>query len=56
VEVRERNLAAQLFFRDNGFRAVAVLRAFYKEAYTTEDAYVMQYTFQLEAQGSRLTA
>ena len=27
LEVRETNLAAQLFFRENGFRAVSVLRA-----------------------------
>jgi ribosomal-protein-alanine N-acetyltransferase len=41
VEVRETNLAAQLFFRDNGFRAVSVLRDHYED--TPEDAYVMQY-------------
>ena len=28
LEVRETNLAAQLFFRENGFRAVSVLRKF----------------------------
>lgn len=41
LEVRETNLAAQLFFRQLGFRAVSVLRDFYDD--TTEDAYLMQY-------------
>lgn len=41
LEVRETNLAAQLFFRSQGFRAVSVLRDFYDD--TTEDAYLMQY-------------
>jgi ribosomal-protein-alanine N-acetyltransferase len=41
LEVRETNLAAQLFFREAGFRATAVLRDFYDDS--TEDAYVMQY-------------
>lgn len=44
LEVRETNLDAQLFFRDNGFRAVAVLRDFYDD--TAEDAYLMQHTHQ----------
>jgi len=43
LEVRETNLAAQLFFRQMGFRAVAVLRDFYED--TVEDAYLMQYRF-----------
>ncbi len=46
LEVRESNLAAQLFFRANGFRAVSVLRNFYED--TPEDAYVMQYRFGQE--------
>ncbi len=41
LEVRETNLAAQLFFRASGFRAVSVLREFYED--TPEDAYLMQY-------------
>ena len=41
LEVRETNLAAQLFFREAGCRATAVLRDFYDDS--TEDAYVMQY-------------
>ncbi|MCA9107387.1 MAG: ribosomal protein S18-alanine N-acetyltransferase [Planctomycetales bacterium] len=41
LEVRETNLAAQVFFRNLGFRAVSVLKDFYED--TTEDAYVMSY-------------
>ncbi|HMP79932.1 MAG TPA: ribosomal protein S18-alanine N-acetyltransferase [Pirellulaceae bacterium] len=41
LEVRETNLAAQVFFRKMGFRAVTVLRDYYDD--TTEDAYVMHY-------------
>lgn len=40
LEVRETNLAAQLFFRECGFKATSVLRGHYRD--TTEDAYVMQ--------------
>jgi ribosomal-protein-alanine N-acetyltransferase len=42
LEVRETNLAAQLFFRKAGFRATAVLRSFYDDS--PEDAYLMQYS------------
>ncbi len=48
LEVRETNLAAQLFFRENGFRAVSVLRSYYAD--TPEDAYVMQYRYRSERQ------
>jgi [ribosomal protein S18]-alanine N-acetyltransferase len=41
LEVRERNLSAQLFFRTQDFRAVRVLRAFYDDS--GEDAFLMQY-------------
>jgi [ribosomal protein S18]-alanine N-acetyltransferase len=44
LEVRETNLAAQLFFRNVGFRATRVLRDFYDD--TTEDAYLMEYRYQ----------
>jgi [ribosomal protein S18]-alanine N-acetyltransferase len=44
LEVRETNLAAQLFFKEVGFRAVSVLRDFYED--TTEDAYMMQYRYR----------
>jgi ribosomal-protein-alanine N-acetyltransferase len=43
LEVRETNLAAQLFFRSQGFRAVRVLRAYYEDS--GEDAFLMQYRF-----------
>ena len=38
LEVRETNLPAQLFFRENGFRAVSVSSRFYED--TPEDAYL----------------
>lgn len=41
LEVRETNVAAQLFFRALGFRAVHVLRAFYDD--TDDDAYVFEF-------------
>jgi ribosomal-protein-alanine N-acetyltransferase len=41
--VRETNLAAQLFFRAHGFRAVSILRQFYTEK--SEDAYLMRYRY-----------
>lgn len=44
LEVRESNLAAQLFFRAQGFRAISVLEKFYDD--TPEDAYLMQYRLQ----------
>ena len=44
LEVRETNLAAQLFFRATGFRAVSVLRQFYED--TPEDAYLMQFRYR----------
>jgi [ribosomal protein S18]-alanine N-acetyltransferase len=46
LEVRETNLAAQLFFRANAFRAVSVLHTYYDD--TPEDAYVMQYRYRPE--------
>jgi [ribosomal protein S18]-alanine N-acetyltransferase len=44
LEVRETNLAAQLFFRSVGFQAVSVLRDYYQD--TDEDAYVMQFRYR----------
>ena len=44
LEVRESNLAAQLFFRKAGFRAISVLRDYYDD--TTESAYVMDYVLE----------
>ncbi len=50
LEVRETNLDAQLFFRENGFRAVSVLRSYYSD--TPEDAYLMQYRYRAERQSA----
>ncbi len=44
LEVRERNLPAQVFFRSSGFRAISVLRNFYED--TVEDAYLMEYRYR----------
>lgn len=41
LEVRETNLAAQIFFRAQGFKAVRVLRKYYEDS--GEDAFLMQY-------------
>lgn len=46
LEVRETNLAAQLFFRRFRFQAVTVLKDFYDD--TAEDAYMMMYQLQEE--------
>ncbi len=47
LEIRETNLAAQLFFRNLDFRAVSVLRDYYDD--TVEDAYVMQYRYKSDS-------
>jgi ribosomal-protein-alanine N-acetyltransferase len=49
LEVRETNLQAQLFFKNNQFRAVSVLRDFYDD--TPEDAYLMQFVHQTAVSG-----
>jgi [ribosomal protein S18]-alanine N-acetyltransferase len=41
LAVRETNLAAQVFFRSQDFKAVKVLRNYYEDS--GEDAYLMQY-------------
>jgi ribosomal-protein-alanine N-acetyltransferase len=41
LNIRETNLSAQIFFRDQGFRAVRVVRSHYDD--TDEDAYVLRY-------------
>lgn len=46
LEIRETNVAAQLFFKSQGFRAVSLLRDFYED--TAEDAYLMQYRHESE--------
>jgi ribosomal-protein-alanine N-acetyltransferase len=43
LEVRETNLAAQLFFSRQNFKAVRVLRNYYEDS--GEDAFLMQYRF-----------
>lgn len=43
LEVRESNLDGQMFFKAMGFRAISLLRDFYKD--TAEDAYLMQYRY-----------
>ncbi len=43
LEVRETNLAAQLFFHRQDFKAVRVLRTFYEDS--GEDAFLMAYRF-----------
>lgn len=52
LEVRETNLAAQLFFRTVGFRAIDVLRDYYDDS--VEDAYLMQYSHVESAEGGFL--
>lgn len=47
LEVRETNLAAQMFFRASGFRATNVLHDFYDDS--AEDAYLMQYCCEPES-------
>jgi ribosomal-protein-alanine N-acetyltransferase len=41
LEVRERNLDAQMFFKNHAFRAISVLRQHYDD--TEEDAYIMRF-------------
>ena len=50
LEVRETNLAAQLFFRSCGFRAVNVLRSYYDDS--PEDAYLMQFRHRVRAEAA----
>jgi ribosomal-protein-alanine N-acetyltransferase len=44
LEIREGNLGAQLFFREQGFKATKLLRDFYVDS--DEDAYLMQFVCQ----------
>lgn len=50
LEVRETNLAAQVFFRTQEFKAVRVLREYYDD--TGEDAYMMHYRLMDELEDS----
>jgi ribosomal-protein-alanine N-acetyltransferase len=47
LAVRERNLAAQLFFRSRDFKAVRVLRNYYEDS--GEDAFQMEYRVPTDA-------
>tara|TARA_B100000945_G_C20166561_1_gene495713 strand:- start:39 stop:554 length:516 start_codon:yes stop_codon:yes gene_type:complete len=56
LEVRETNLEAQLFFKQQDFLALSVLRNFYDD--TVEDAYLMQHRYvdeQVEEPVNRIT-
>jgi len=44
LEVRESNLPAHIFFRENGFKQISVLRNFYEDS--PEDAYLMQRKYE----------
>lgn len=48
LEIRERNLQAQQFFRSQGFRAISILRSFYED--TPEDAYLFKYELREESE------
>lgn len=50
IEIRERDLDTQLFFKKQNFRAVCVLRRHFDD--TEEDAYTMQ--FRLDSQNAAL--
>jgi ribosomal-protein-alanine N-acetyltransferase len=48
LEVREGNLDGQLFFKQQGFKAVCVLRRHFDD--TEEDAYIMQFRLNAHAE------
>lgn len=48
MNIRESNLAAQLFFSHRGFKAVNVVRGLYSDDGCDEDAYRFVYTFRTE--------
>ena len=50
LEIRETNLAAHLFFRAMGFKAISVLRDHYED--TEEDAYLFRYDHQGHSSGA----
>jgi ribosomal-protein-alanine N-acetyltransferase len=49
LAVRERNLAAQMFFKSQDFKAVRVLRNYYEDS--GEDAFLMEYRVDGEDDG-----
>ena len=46
LEVSETNLVAQLFFKAMGFRATFILKEFYDDQDTKEDAYLMEHRYR----------
>ena len=54
LEIRESNLAAQLFFRKQGFKATRVLRSYFEDS--GEDAYYLQYTLEADEGEERMAA
>ncbi len=44
--LRERNVEAQLFFKDSGFVWTDTLEGYYHEDDMTEDAYIMEYNYR----------
>lgn len=42
LEIREKNLEAQLFFKSQDFRAVSIIREYFPDI--NEDAYIMRYS------------
>ena len=48
LHICETNLAGQLFFRAQGFKALKVKRNFWKEECGAEDAYLMEYSLPPE--------
>jgi len=54
LEIRESNLAAQLFFRKQGFKAIRVLRSYFEDS--GEDAYHLQYILEADQGEERRAA
>lgn len=54
LEIRESNLAAQLFFRNQGFKATRVLKSYFEDS--GEDAYFLQYNLEAGEVDERMAA
>ena len=52
LEIRETNLAAQVFFSRQGFKAIKVLRSYFEDS--GEDAYLLQYQISQAGEFSSL--
>ena len=48
LAIRESNLAAQLFFREHGFRACKVMKSYYEDS--GEDAFLMEFLAEEEVE------